>query len=45
LDLGELDRERRPEHAAVAGEVEAVARREDDDVRIEVVDRDGSACR
>src|SRR5439155_27361267 len=45
LDLRQLDRERAPEAAAVAREIEAVARGEEDEVGIVVCDRDGAASR
>ena len=44
-DLGQLARERRPEDAAVAREVEPVPRRVDDRVRVVVGDRDGASRR
>src|SRR2546430_3354942 len=45
LDLGQLERERLPEPAAVAGDVEPVPRREEDEVGILVADRDRPAGR
>ena len=44
-DLGEFQRERRPEHAAVARQVEAVARGVDCDIGVVVEDRDRNAGR
>ena len=45
LDLRELDHERAPEEAAVRREVEAVARRVEDEVRVVLADRDRPAGR